>query len=72
MRSSRNEKVTQVGNQLKREKTVTRETSGDLLVSLFLALFDRTLFDSTFWGCRSLAFLFKALFCCLGSFQDNL
>ena len=48
MGSHRNERVTQVGNQLKQEKEVTWESLGDLLISLFLALFDGTLFDSTF------------------------
>ena len=55
MRSYRNERVTQVGNQLKQEKRVTWETFGDLLISLFLVLLDRTLFDSMFLG------MFKAL-----------
>ena len=44
----RNERVTGVGKQLEQGKAVTRVSLGDLLVSLFLALFDRTLFDSMF------------------------
>ena len=47
-RNHRNERVTQVSNQLEQDKAVTRVGSGNLLISLFLALFDGTLFDSMF------------------------
>ena len=47
-RNHRNERVTRVGNQLEQDKVVTWVGSGDLLVSLFLPLFDGTLFDSMF------------------------
>ena len=41
-------RVTQVGNQLEQDKAVTQVSLGNLLVSLSFALFDGTLFDSTF------------------------
>ena len=47
-RNSRNERVTRVGKQLEQDKAVTQVSLGNLLISLFFALFDRTLFDLTF------------------------
>ena len=47
-RDHRSEEVTWVGDHLGQEKTVTRETSGDFLISLFLAFLDGTLVDSMF------------------------
>ena len=44
----RNERVTQVSNQLVQDKTVTQVSLGNLLISLLFTLFDGTLFDSTF------------------------
>ena len=47
-RDCRGKGVTQVSDHLRQEKTVTWETSGDLLISLFLTCLDGTLVDSTF------------------------
>ena len=44
----RNERVTQVSNQLEGDKAVTQVSLGNLLVSLFFTLFDETLFDTAF------------------------
>ena len=46
-----------MGKQLEQDKEVTPVSSGNPLASLFLALFDRTLFNMAFQGYGSFFFL---------------